>query len=171
VAAGACTAGKGNVGAGVDGEAIILVLDVGVGDGDAGRAADVKGVGVVAAVSDVAGGVVDGDVVKCEVGGGVDGEALNGGVLDVEVVDVGLLHGVGVEELTRERKIGNGKAQMLTLGLVLPPLPPLPSHHLGPLPSMTWPVAPLTVMLVPETEIKGPVHSLYAKVVVPWKVT
>ena len=27
------------------------------------------------------------------------------------------------------------------------------------------------MMLVPETEMRGPAHSLYPKVVVPWKVT
>lgn len=36
---------------------------------------------------------------------------------------------------------------------------------------MVWPEAPTTLMLVPETEMRGPSHSLYPKVVVPWKVT
>lgn len=99
VAARAGAAREMDVGARVDGEAVVLVLDVGVGDGDAGGGADVEGVGVVAAVGDVAGGVVDGDVVEGEVGGAVDAEALDGGVLDVQVGDGGLLHGVSVEEL------------------------------------------------------------------------
>jgi hypothetical protein len=36
---------------------------------------------------------------------------------------------------------------------------------------MTFPAAPETAMLVPETEIKGPDHSSYPKVVVPVKIT
>lgn len=88
-----------DVGARVDGKAVILVLDVGVGDGDASGAADVESVSVVATVGDITSGVVDGDVVKGEVSGTIDGETLNRGVLDVQVGNGGLLHGVGVEEL------------------------------------------------------------------------
>ncbi|KAH3688682.1 hypothetical protein WICPIJ_000329 [Wickerhamomyces pijperi] len=36
---------------------------------------------------------------------------------------------------------------------------------------MTLPVAPVTVIALPETEIKGPSQALYSKEVVPWKVT
>jgi hypothetical protein len=41
----------------------------------------------VAAIRDVTCRVVDGDVVEGDAGGLVDGEALNGSVLDVEVGD------------------------------------------------------------------------------------
>ena len=36
---------------------------------------------------------------------------------------------------------------------------------------MTWPEAPVIVMLFPENEIRGPSHSSYSKVVVPSKDT
>src|SRR5205823_5025640 len=68
VAAAACATHEVDIGAGVDGETVVLILDVRVGDGDAGRGANVKSVGVVAAVSNVTCRVVDGDVVKDEVG-------------------------------------------------------------------------------------------------------
>lgn len=99
VTAGAGAANEVDVGARVDGEAVVLVLDVGVGDGDAVGAADVESVSVVASVGHITGGVVDGDVVEGEASGTVDRETLNGGVLDVQVVDGGRGHGVGVEEL------------------------------------------------------------------------
>ena len=99
VAARASTANEVDVGTRVDGEAVVLVLDVCVGDGDARRGADVEGIGVVAAVGHIASRVIDGDVVKGEVGSTVDAEALDRGVLDIQVGDGGLLHGVGIEEL------------------------------------------------------------------------
>lgn len=67
----------------VDGQAVILVLDVGVGDPDAGGRTNVKGVGVVASLG-ISGGVVDGDVIKVGLRGSVDGECLNRRVLDAE---------------------------------------------------------------------------------------
>ena len=99
VATRAGTTDEVDVGARVDGKAVILVLDVGVGDSDASGAADIESVGVVATVGDITSSVVDGDVVKDQVSSTVDGETLDRGVLDVQVGDGGLLHGVGVEEL------------------------------------------------------------------------
>ena len=99
VATRAGTTNEVDVGARVNGQAVILVLDVGVGDGDASGAADVESVSVVATVGDITSSVVDGDVVQNQVGGTVDGETLDRGVLDVQVGDGGLLQGVGVEEL------------------------------------------------------------------------
>lgn len=55
--------------------------------------------------------------------------------------------------------------------MVLPPLLPSPSHHLAPSPSISEPEAPVTVMSVPDTEMRGPLHSSYPKVVVPSKMT
>ena len=57
------------------------------------------------------------------------------------------------------------------LGLVFPPLLPSPSHHFAPLPSRTCPEAPVTTMFSPEIENRGPDHSSYPQVVVPWKMT
>lgn len=76
-----------DVGSRVDGKAVILVFDVGVGDGDACGAADVESVSVVATVGYVSSGVVDGDVVKDQVSGTIDRETLDRGVLDVQVGD------------------------------------------------------------------------------------
>lgn len=96
---GAGAASEGDISARVDGKAVVLVLDVGVGDGDASGAADVESVGVVAAIRNITSRVVDGDVVKCKVGGAVDREALDRGILDVEAVDLGRCQGMCVEEL------------------------------------------------------------------------
>lgn len=81
----------------VDGQAVILVLNVGVADGDVGGLADIEGIGVVATLA-VTGGVVDGDVVENKVVG-LDTEGLDGGVLDVQTGDGRVIQGVGVEEL------------------------------------------------------------------------
>ena len=81
VAAGAVAAGEGDLRAAVDGEAVVLVVDGRAGDRDLSGAADVEGIGVVAALG-VAIFVVDGDAVELGVGGAVDGEDLHGGVLD-----------------------------------------------------------------------------------------
>lgn len=98
VATRAGTAGEGDVGTGVDSQAVVLVLDVGARDVDTGGGADIESIGVVAS-SRVTGGVVEGDVVDAQVGGAVDGESLDGGVQDVQALDVGALEAVGVEEL------------------------------------------------------------------------
>jgi len=81
VATGAVAAGEGDVSTAVDGKAVVLVVDGGAGDGDVLRVTDIEGVGVVAALG-VTVLVVDGDVVDGEGVGVVDGEDLNGGVLD-----------------------------------------------------------------------------------------
>lgn len=80
--AGTCAACECDVGAGVDREAIVLVLDVRVADCDACAGADVECVCVVTALR-VAVGVVDGDGVEQDVCAGGDGEGVDGCVLDV----------------------------------------------------------------------------------------
>lgn len=99
MAASAGATGKCNVGAGVDGQAVILVVHDGARDVDVLGRADVKGIGVVAKRARVTGRVVVGNVNDVEVGGRVDAHELDGRVLDAEALDGGLLHGVGVEEL------------------------------------------------------------------------
>lgn len=49
MAAGAVAVLEGDVRAGVDGDAVILVVDLGTGDGNAGGAANIESIGVVAA--------------------------------------------------------------------------------------------------------------------------
>jgi hypothetical protein len=116
--AGAGTAGEADVSTGVDSQAVVLVLDVGIGDVDTSGAADVKSVGVVAAAV-VTSGVVDGDVVEGQLVRAVDGETLDGGVLDVESGDGGRGHGVGVEELHRSVEDQEKLEQPTYLGLRL----------------------------------------------------
>lgn len=81
VATGAVAASEGNVSAAVNGEAVVLVVDGGAGDGDVLRVTDIESVGVVAALG-VTVLVVDGDVVDRKGVGVVDGEDLDRGVLD-----------------------------------------------------------------------------------------
>lgn len=98
MATAAGAAGEGDVGARVDGKAVVLVLDDGTGDVDTGRRTDIKGIGIVATTG-VAGRVVQVDIVDAKVGGAVDAESLDGSVLDTQSLDPGVLKGVGVEEL------------------------------------------------------------------------
>jgi hypothetical protein len=99
VATGAEAAGEGDVSAAVDGEAVVLVVDGGSGDGDLRRVADVESVGVVAALG-VTVLVVDGDAVDLEALGVVDAENLNRAVLD------GL--GLKVSDRAVMREMGQG---------------------------------------------------------------
>lgn len=98
VATAAGAAGEGDVGARVDGEAVVLVLDDGARDVDASGGSDVEGVGVVA-TGRVTGRVVQVDIVDTQGGGAVDAESLDGGVLHAKTLDPRVLEGVGVEEL------------------------------------------------------------------------
>lgn len=99
MAASAGATGEGDVGAGVDGQAVILVVHNGSGDVDVLGRANVKGICVVAELAAVTSRVVVGHIDDVEVGGRVDAHELDGRVLDVQALDVGLLEGVGVEEL------------------------------------------------------------------------
>lgn len=76
---------KGTYGARVDGQAVILVLHSCATDGDTIALADIKSIGVVAAIV-VAVRVVDVDVAEDDVVG-LDTESLDGGVLDVQAGD------------------------------------------------------------------------------------
>ena len=88
---------EGDVCAGVDGNAVVLVVDLGTVDNDVVGAADVESVGVVATVARVTSRVVDGHTGDGEVIAGVDRDSLHGRVLDVEVVDRGRLETSGKE--------------------------------------------------------------------------
>lgn len=98
VATGAVSTGEGDVSAGVDREAVVLVVDGGAGNSDVLGVTDIEGVGVVAALR-ITILVVDGNVVNLEGVGVVDGEDLNGRVLDRDALDDGVGHLVGVEHL------------------------------------------------------------------------
>lgn len=94
----AVTTSEGDVGAGVDGEAVVLVLDDSAGDVNTGGGADIESVSVVSTLG-ISQRVVHVDVVDTEVGDSVDAESLNGSVDNVQVLDVGVLERMGTEEL------------------------------------------------------------------------
>jgi hypothetical protein len=73
-------------------------VDNRVGDVDTSAGTDVEGVGVVATLA-VTIGVVDSDSIQSKAIGTVDAEDLDGRVLDVDVLDLGVDHLVGIEEL------------------------------------------------------------------------
>lgn len=110
VTAGAHGASELDVGTAVDGEAVILVVDGGAGDGDSVRGTDVESIGVVTALG-VASRVVDGDVGDGEAAGAVDGEALHRGVEDRETRDG------GVSEIVRVEELGLGDAAVASLSV------------------------------------------------------
>lgn len=97
MATGAGTAGELDVLARVDGDAVVLVLDRGTGDVHAVALADVKGVGVVAAVV-ITVRVVDGEVFEVQVVG-LHADGLHRCVLDVQAGDRRVFQFVGVHEL------------------------------------------------------------------------
>lgn len=99
---GASSSDEVDVSTAVDSKTIVLVLDVGVGDVDTGGVADIKSIGVVAAVGDISGSVVDGNVIKGKTIGAVDRETLDRGVLDVESGDGGGSQAMSVEELENQ---------------------------------------------------------------------
>jgi hypothetical protein len=84
--------------AGVDSQAIILVVNHGVGDVDTGAGTDVESIGVVATLA-ITVGVVNSDSIHSKAICIVDAEDLDGGVLDVNALDLGVDHLVGSEEL------------------------------------------------------------------------
>ena len=106
----AVTPSESDVGARVNGETIILVLDDSARDVDAGGRANVKSISVVATLG-ITKGVIHVDIINTEVGDAIDAESLDGGVDDVQFLDVGVLEGVGAEEL------GLGLATVAALGI------------------------------------------------------
>jgi hypothetical protein len=88
-----------------------LVMDVCTCNGDSRGRSDVESISVVTLVLAIASGVVNGNAGKSELLSIVDGEDLNRRVLDLNVLDVGVGHLVGVEEL------GLGLATVSTLAI------------------------------------------------------
>ena len=78
--------GKCDVGSRVDGQAVVLVLDISSRDVDTSGGPNVKGIGVVTAFS-VTQRVVDRDTINAQVVHTVDAESLNWGVDHMEVLD------------------------------------------------------------------------------------
>jgi hypothetical protein len=84
--------------AGVDGQAVILIVDSWVGDVDTIAGTNVESVGVVATLA-IAIGVVNSDSAESELRSTIDAEHLHRGVLDVDVLNDRVGQFVGVEEL------------------------------------------------------------------------
>lgn len=72
--------------AGIDGHAVILVVDSGTRDVDTGARSDIKGVCVVG-TSIIAFGVIDGHTGDGQIGSAVDTEHLDWRVLELEAVN------------------------------------------------------------------------------------
>lgn len=98
VAAGAETRVELDVGARVDGNTVVLVVDLGAVDVDLVGGANVETIGVVASLG-IAGRGVDGHLVDGQAVTAVDGDHLNRRVDNLDVVDVRVKHLVGGEEL------------------------------------------------------------------------
>jgi hypothetical protein len=98
VTARASTTSEGDTGTRVDGKAVILVDNVGVGDGNIRRAANIESIGVVALIN--TGRVIVGERVNGETLGAVDGHELDWGVDKAQTSNAGGTQQlVGVEEL------------------------------------------------------------------------
>ena len=94
----AVTPSESDVGARVNGETIILVLDDSARDVDAGGRANIESISVVTTLG-ITQGVIHVDVVNTKVGDAIDAERLDRGVDNVQLLNVRVLEGVGAEEL------------------------------------------------------------------------
>lgn len=95
---GAVTASKGNVGTGVDSQAVVLVLYYSSGNVHAGRRANVESICVVAALG-VSERVVHVDIVQAEISHRVYAKSLNWCVQDIKRLDVGVFEIMSAEKL------------------------------------------------------------------------
>lgn len=98
VAAGAETRVELNVGARVDGDTVVLVVDLGAVDVNVVGLTNVEAIGVVTSRG-VTSRVVNGHLVDGEAVAAVNGYNLNRSILNADVVDVRVVHLVGSEEL------------------------------------------------------------------------
>ena len=169
----AVTIREDNIFTAVNSQAVVLVVNLGLVNGDAGGRIDTESVGVMTAIGGVSIFVVDGDRVDQQILGTADAEAMDRGVFDVDSSDGGIDHVVGKEELGLMEivKSDPNMTGCWALTFFLPPLPPRPSHQEAPPPLRRLPELPVTVILVPLTETRGPSHSLYPKVTLPAKIT
>jgi hypothetical protein len=73
-------------------------VDNRVGDVDTSTGADIESIGIVASLA-VAINIINSNSVQSKTVGSIDAEDLNRGVLDCDVLDLGVDHLVGIEEL------------------------------------------------------------------------
>jgi len=95
---GAVSPSKSNVGAGVDSQAVVLVLYYGSRDVYPGRRANVESIRVVSALG-VAERVVHVDIVQAKIGHRVDAESLNRRVQDIKRFDIGVFEVMSTKKL------------------------------------------------------------------------
>lgn len=143
-------------------DTVILVVHPGVLQGEVAAFLDIEAVGIVCrrvtialAVGGIAGGIVEGQAGDSKVLGAFNLEAVDGPVLDVEVLDAGVVHVLHYEKVVGPNEVSSGFCLVVFLKTDLsePPLEPWPSQYAAPLPSMTCPSTPVMVTLVPETTI------------------
>lgn len=84
---------------GVDGNTVVLVVDLGAGDGNTSGRTDVKSISVVTALG-VTILVIKSELVDSKTVNTVDADSLNGGVLDIKIVNL------GVSELMSRKELG-----------------------------------------------------------------
>lgn len=97
VAAGARTSTECDVGSTVDSDAIVLIVNDGIGNGDTSRRTNIKSIRVVA--ERVTRRTVNGNLVHGELSRAIDGESLHRRVLDGQAVNGRVCHAVSVKEL------------------------------------------------------------------------
>lgn len=97
MATGAGSSRELDVGSGVDGQAVVLVLDIGTRDDNIGGAANIKSICIVTFA--ISSRVVHRDTHDVEIGSSIDRHELDGSVLDVQTLDGGGLERMGVEHL------------------------------------------------------------------------
>lgn len=83
---------------GINSQAIILVVNSRVGNVNTSARTNIESISVVTTLA-ITIGIVNSDLVHGEFASTVDAENLNGGVLDLDVLDLGVDHLVSVEEL------------------------------------------------------------------------
>ena len=97
----------------VDGQAVILILDVRARNVNTSRLANIECIRIMSSPS-VASSVVHGDVCDLEIGSAVDAHELDGGILHVQTGDSRVLQAVGIEGF---------RLRLATIGaLAIPPL-------------------------------------------------
>lgn len=95
---------------GVDGNTVVLVVDLGAGDGDTSGRTDIKSISVVTALA-VTILIIKSELVNSKTINTVDAHSLNRSVLDIKIVDL------GVSELMCRKELGLSNATVSSLSI------------------------------------------------------
>lgn len=135
--------------------------NLGAVDDNVVAGSNVEAIGVVAKAASVTSGRVNGHVSDGQSIAAGNADSLNRSVLDGDASDGRACQAVKREELPWSALFGaQDRGASHAFGLVLPPLPPSPSHQRAPSGLRTAPEAALTVILLPPMFRRGPAHSL-----------